>query len=111
MAKILVIEDEQNMRNSLLEILTYEGFEVVAAENGRVGVQLAKEYHPDLILCDIIMPELNGYGVLLELRRDPLTATTPLILLTSTIGLISRHQSLNLGADGYLTKPFEIDEE
>ena len=83
MPKILVIEDEQKICLRIQELLTYEGFETISAADGRIGLQLAKEFLPDLILCDIILPELNGYDVLTEIRRDPLTATIPFIFLTA----------------------------
>ncbi len=110
MTKILVIEDEQHMRLNILEMLEYEGFETIGAENGHIGVQLAKEHLPDLILCDVVMPELNGYGVLAELHRDPLTATIPFIFLTAQATMDNLREGMNLGADDYLTKPFTIDE-
>lgn len=110
MTKILVIEDEQNMRESIVEVLGYEGFETISAANGRTGVQLAKEYAPDLILCDILMPGLNGYDALTELRHDPITATIPFIFLTSKTEWKDVRQGMQLGADDYLTKPFDIDD-
>lgn len=109
MATILVVEDEQEMRANILEILEYEGFDPIGAENGRIGVQLAKEHLPDLILCDIDMPELNGYEVLAELRNDPLTATIPLIFLTAEPAMDILPEGTNHTADKYLTKPFTID--
>jgi CheY-like chemotaxis protein/anti-sigma regulatory factor (Ser/Thr protein kinase) len=110
MTKILVIEDERSMRESIVEVLGYEGFETISATNGRTGVQLAKEHTPDLILCDILMPGLNGYDALTELRHDPVTATIPFIFLTSKTEWKDVRQGMQLGADDYLTKPFDIDE-
>jgi two-component system sensor histidine kinase/response regulator len=110
MTKILVIEDEQNMRESIEEVLGYEGFETLSAANGRIGVQLAKKHTPDLILCDILMPGLNGYDTLTELRHDPVTATIPFIFLTSKTERKDFRQGMQLGADDYLTKPFDIDD-
>jgi signal transduction histidine kinase len=110
MTKILVIEDEQNMRESIVEVLGYEGFETISAANGRTGVQLAKNYVPDLIICDILMPGLNGYDALTELRGDPVTTSIPFIFLTSKTEWKEVRQGMQLGADDYLTKPFEIDE-
>ena len=75
MKKILVIEDEEDIRSDVLKMLKYEGFEAFGAENGRIGVKLARQHHPDLIVCDIIMPDLNGYKVLAILRSNPTTAT------------------------------------
>jgi two-component system sensor histidine kinase/response regulator len=110
MTKILVIEDERSMRESIVEVLGYEGFETISATNGRTGIKLAKEHTPDLILCDILMPGLNGYDALTELRHDPVTATIPFIFLTSKTEWKDVRQGMQLGADDYLTKPFDIDE-
>lgn len=109
MAKILMIEDEHNLRNSVLGALEYEGFETFGTGNGRQGIQFAKEYRPDLILCDIVMPELNGYDVLSELRRDPLTRPIPFIFLTGKTGEEDFRRGTELGADDYITKPFNFD--
>jgi DNA-binding NarL/FixJ family response regulator len=96
MAKILVIEDEPEMRRNLLTILKLEKFHVLGAENGRVGVNLARTDTPDLILCD---------GVLQALREDPATVTTPFIFLTAKGEKPDVRAGMNLGADDYLTKP------
>jgi signal transduction histidine kinase len=106
MSKILVIEDEQVVRKNILELLDAEGFEVVEADNGQVGVQLAQQCIPDLIICDVMMPELDGYGVLQTLRQLPETATIPLILLTAKSEREDFRRGMTLGADDYLTKPF-----
>ena len=105
MAKILVIEDEPEMRRNLLTILKLERFETLGAENGRVGVELALSANPDLVLCDVMMPELDGYGVLRALRDDPRTMTTPFIFLTAKGEKPDIRAGMNLGADDYLTKP------
>ncbi len=110
MSKILVIEDEGPVRSNLIELLEAEDFAALGAENGRVGVQLAGEQLPDLILCDIMMPELDGYGVLAQLREDPHTATIPLIFLTAKAEMADLRQGMTLGADDYLTKPFTRDD-
>jgi CheY-like chemotaxis protein len=86
MKKILVIEDEVFIRENLIELLEIEGYEAIGAENGAVGVKLAKEYQPDLILCDVMMPELDGSGVLDALRQDPLTAAIPFRFITPNGG-------------------------
>ncbi|HEY9900859.1 MAG TPA: response regulator [Candidatus Sericytochromatia bacterium] len=86
MKKILVIEDEVFIRENLIELLEIEGYEAIGAENGAVGVKLAKEYQPNLILCDVMMPELDGYGVLDALRQDPLTAAIPFRFITPNGG-------------------------
>jgi two-component system, sensor histidine kinase and response regulator len=108
--KILVIEDARSLRRDILEMLTFEGFDVLGAENGLVGVQSAREYIPDLIICDIMMPELDGYGVLQELRRDANTATIPFIFLTARTDRMDVRLGMELGADDYLTKPFTASE-
>ena len=105
MKKILVIEDEPEMRRNLTTILRLENFVSLAAENGRLGVALAKKEKPDLILCDVMMPELDGYGVLQALREDPATVTVPFIFLTAKGEKPDIRAGMNLGADDYLTKP------
>jgi two-component system, sensor histidine kinase and response regulator len=104
--KILVIEDQDAIRTNILELLDAEGYEVMGAENGRVGVQLAREFLPDVIVSDIVMPELDGYGVLQELRQASSTATIPFIFLTAKADKSDLRQGMNLGADDYLVKPF-----
>lgn len=108
--KILVIEDETAVRENILELLDAEGFDPIGAENGRLGVQLALESVPDLILCDVMMPEVDGYGVLNALRSDTVTATIPFIFLTAKSTKADVRQGMDLGADDYLTKPFTRSE-
>jgi DNA-binding NarL/FixJ family response regulator len=103
--KILVIEDEAEMRRNLTTVLRLEQFQPFAAENGRVGVELAKQQKPDLILCDIMMPELDGRGVLQALREDPELSLIPFIFLTAKGEKEDLRTGMNLGADDYLTKP------
>lgn len=110
MAKVLVIEDEDTIRENLVELLEVEEFEVIAAENGRIGVEKAYKHLPDLILCDVMMPELDGYGVLNELRSHLQTATIPFIFLTAKADRHDLRQGMNLGADDYLTKPCSMEE-
>jgi diguanylate cyclase (GGDEF)-like protein len=110
MTKILVIEDEQPVRENILDLLDAEGFDAIGAENGRIGVQLALQSVPDLVICDVMMPEVDGYGVLNALRQDPITATIPFIFLTAKAAKADLRQGMNLGADDYLTKPFTIAE-
>ena len=105
MKKILVIEDDPEMRRNLTTILRLEKFHPLAAENGRVGVELAKKEKPDLILCDVMMPELDGYGVIAALHADAGTVTIPLIFLTAKGEKPDVRAGMNLGADDYLTKP------
>lgn len=110
MKKILVIEDEQAVRESILDILNSEDFYAISAENGRVGVQLASEFQPNLILCDVMMPELDGYGVLTQVRQNDKTATIPFVFLTAKADKNDFRQGMDLGADDYLTKPFTHSE-
>jgi DNA-binding NarL/FixJ family response regulator len=105
MKKILVIEDEPEMRRNLTTILRLEKFHPLPAENGRIGVELAKKERPDLILCDVMMPELDGYGVIAALRAAAQTVTIPFIFLTAKGEKPDIRAGMNLGADDYLTKP------
>ena len=105
MKRILVIEDQPVMRRNIQTILEMEGFEVVAADNGRKGLEAARKNPPDLILCDVMMPEMDGYGVLTALRQDQRTATIPFIFLTAKGEKDDLRSGMNLGADDYLTKP------
>lgn len=107
MKKILLIEDDTVMRENTSEILELSGFDVTTAENGKKGVLIAKELRPDLIICDIMMPELDGYGVLHILSKDPATASIPFIFLTAKAERSEQRKGMELGADDYLTKPFE----
>jgi DNA-binding NarL/FixJ family response regulator len=105
MKKILVIEDEPEMCRNLTTILRLEKFHPLSAENGRVGVELAKKEKPALILCDVMMPGLDGYGVIAALRADAETVTIPFIFLTAKGEKPDMRAGMNLGADDYLTKP------
>jgi DNA-binding response OmpR family regulator len=109
MKKILVIEDEAQTRDILVESLEVEGFNTICAENGRVGVKKAQEYLPDLVICDIVMPELDGYGVLTTLRQNVLTAKIPLIFLTAKTTDVERVYGMDLGANAYVTKPCTVE--
>jgi YesN/AraC family two-component response regulator len=108
--KILVIEDGIDTRNFFVEFLKAEGYYVIGAENGQIGVQLAKEHSPDLIICDITMPLLDGYGVLTTLRQDIVTAIIPFIFLSGKVTQADIRKGMELGADDYLTKPCQLDE-
>lgn len=108
--KILVIEDEATVLQNTLEILSMEGFEVRGEENGQRGVQAAQEYAPDLIICDIMMPGMDGYAVLENLRKIPDTTLTPFVFLTARTDRRDQRYGMNLGADDYLTKPFTVAE-
>ena len=105
MKRILVIEDQPLMRRNILIILDREGFKPEGAPNGRIGIEMARANPPDLILCDIMMPELDGYAVLEALRAHRLTADIPFIFLTAKGERIDQRTGMNCGADDYLTKP------
>ena len=105
MKRILIIEDQLEMLRNLTTILRLEKFRPLPAENGRVGVDLAKKQKPDLILCDVLMPGLDGYGVIAALRADAETATIPVIFLTAKAEKLDICAGMNLGADDYITKP------
>lgn len=110
MKKILVIEDEDSLRNDIVDILKFEGFEVYNAENGKLGIQLALKKLPDLILCDVMMPEVDGYGVLKELRANNSTKITPFVFITALAERENIRSGMELGADDYITKPFDREE-
>ncbi len=105
--KILLIEDNLAMRENTSEILELANYEVFTAENGKIGVDLARKHKPDLIVCDIMMPELDGYGVLHLLGKNEETAGIPFIFLTAKAEKTDFRKGMNLGADDYLTKPFD----
>jgi DNA-binding NarL/FixJ family response regulator len=105
MKKILVIEDEPEMRRNITTLLRYHDYQPVAAENGRAGVEAAHREKPDLILCDVMMPELDGHGVLQALQADAALARIPFIFLTAKGEKDDLRSGMNLGADDYLTKP------
>lgn len=107
MKKILLIEDNLEVRENTSEILELAGYEVTAAVNGKLGVEAAQRILPDLIICDIMMPELDGYGVLHILNKKPETANIPFIFLTAKTEKADIRKGMNLGADDYLTKPFD----
>src|SRR5215510_10207888 len=110
MKKILVIEDEAETLDNLVLMLEMEGFKPFSAPNGRLGVTVAKRELPDVILCDVSMPELDGYGVLEALRAEAKTVSIPFIFLTAKTDKKDLRAGMNLGADDYLTKPASADE-
>jgi len=105
--RILIIEDNDDIRESATEILELADYEVMQAENGKAGVDFAIQHLPDLILCDIMMPELDGYGVLYLLNKNPQTSTIPFIFLTAKAERLDMRKGMEMGADDYLTKPFD----
>ena len=110
MTTVLVIENEVQTREMLLEFLELEGFETIGAENGLVGVEKAHRHLPDIAICDIAMPKLDGHGVLKTLRQNLDTAIIPLIFLTGKNSPQELRQGMELGASDYLSKPFTPEE-
>lgn len=110
MPKILVIEDHAPMRENLVLMLQMEGFSVMSAADGRRGVEMVNRETPDLILCDVMMPELDGHSVLQTLRAQPSTATIPFLFLTAKGEKVDQRAGMNLGADDYLVKPVDKKE-
>jgi len=110
MKKILLIEDNLEVRENTAEILELADFEVLTARNGKEGVELAAGEFPDLIICDIMMPELDGYGVLHILSKKQSTMNIPFIFLTAKAEKSDVRKGMNLGADDYVTKPFDDTE-
>ena len=107
MKSILIIEDNKDIRENTAEILDLAGYKTFTAENGKLGVELALKEKPDLIICDIMMPVLDGYGVLHLLRKNEATINTPFIFLTAKIERTDFRKGMEMGADDYITKPFE----
>ena len=110
MKKILVIEDEAETLENLVLMLEMEGFKPFSAANGRLGVAAARRHRPDVILCDVSMPEMDGYTVLETLRADTATVSIPFIFLTAKGDKKDLRTGMNLGADDYLTKPASAEE-
>src|ERR1035441_9605056 len=110
MKKILLIEDNSDTGAKIAEILELANYDVTTAPDGKEGVKHAQELVPDLIICDIMMPELDGYGVLHILGKDPKTARIPFIFLTAKAEKSDMRKGMNLGADDYISKPFDDTE-
>lgn len=110
MDKILVVEDTETVREEVITILEMEGYSVESAENGKIGLEKIHSFHPDLVLCDIMMPVMDGYALLAELRKDPTISDTPFIFLTAKATSVDSRIGMNLGADDYITKPFQMQE-
>ena len=110
MKKILLIEDNLPIRENTAEILELANYSVITAENGKTGIELALQEMPDMIICDIMMPVLDGYSVLHLLRKNPQFQHTPFIFLTAKAERADMRKGMNLGADDYLTKPFDSTE-
>ena len=110
MNTILLIEDNQDVRENTADILELENYTVITAENGKIGVEKALKHTPDIILCDIMMPILDGYGVFESLSKNHKTSSIPFIFLTAKSEKTDIRKGMNIGVDDYLTKPFEEDE-
>lgn len=105
---VLIIEDEQAIREIFIDCLTVEGFDAIGADNGLSGIQLAQQHLPSLVICDILMPELDGYSVLSRLRENAATALIPVVFLTAMCSQEEIRRGMQLGADDYLTKPSTV---
>ena len=110
MTVILLIEDHPDMRENIATILQLSGHAVLTAKDGRDGLQTALEEMPDLIICDVMMPEIDGHEVLRAVRLEPAIASTPFIFLTAKGEKRDHRTGMNLGADDYLTKPVSAEE-
>ncbi|WP_017325155.1 PleD family two-component system response regulator [Synechococcus sp. PCC 7336] len=108
--QILVIDDDSVIRLCLRKILLSRGYSVICAASGKEGLELARRLNPDLIICDIMMPGLNGYALLSELRQDSATKDMPFLFLSAKSKNDRLRMGINLGADNYLTKPFSREE-
>lgn len=109
-SRILVIDDERDVRENLVRFLQLEGYRVLEAENGTVGIQTALRSPPDLVLCDLMMPGVDGFGVLARLRSEPATAAIPFVFLTASTEVRDQTTGYLLGASEYVTKPFSLPE-
>lgn len=107
MKKILLIEDDSALRENTAELLELSNYQVITAPNGRIGIEKAKTFIPDIIVCDIMMPEVDGYGVLQEISLHSSTSHIPFIFLSAKTEHKEIRRGMDLGADDYLTKPFE----
>lgn len=107
MKKILLIEDNDDIRNNIAEILVFANYDVYTAENGKTGIHLALTHKPDLIVCDIMMPVMDGYGVINIVQKNPETQHIPFIFLTAKTERNEVRKGMSLGADDYITKPFD----
>ncbi|MCS7302481.1 MAG: response regulator, partial [Candidatus Kapabacteria bacterium] len=107
---ILLIDDSDYIIDGTASLLRFEGYTVLTATNGKDGLMLAKQYHPDLIICDVSMPEMDGYTVLRHIREDPETASLRFMFLTARAEKSDMRAGMDIGADDYLVKPFSIEE-
>ena len=108
MAKVLIIEDEIQQLNNICQVLKLEGYETLQAENGKIGLEMALTHLPDLIICDINMPEMDGFGVLKALQGNPRVSAIPFIFLTVFSTPTHIDKAFKKGIDAYIIKPFSI---
>jgi two-component system chemotaxis response regulator CheY len=109
MNKILVVDDERNLRETLSELLTFSGYKVYEAENGKHAIEKVKQIQPDLIICDLMMPVLDGYGFL-EYHKKSKYSHIPVILISAKAEQRDEDKAFNLCAEGYVMKPFKFNE-
>lgn len=110
MKTVLIIEDNADIRENACEMLELEGYKTLSAPDGKAGIASARQHKPDIILCDIMMPEADGYEVYDTLKTDAATAHIPFIFLTASVQKKDIETGLGMGADGYIKKPFEAEE-
>jgi CheY-like chemotaxis protein len=110
MKTVLIVEDNTTIRENISEILGLKGYAILTAVNGKTGLALAKEKRPDIILCDVMMPEMDGYNVFNSLKESPDTMNIPFIFITASADRKDIEKGLVVGADGYITKPFDGNE-
>jgi CheY-like chemotaxis protein len=110
MKTVLIIEDNEDILDNTTEILELANFKAVAARNGREGIDMALKSNPDIILCDIMMPEVNGYEVFEELRKNPITKDKPFIFVTASVEKKEVEAALTLGVNAYLKKPYDSED-
>jgi CheY-like chemotaxis protein len=110
MKTVLVIEDNLDIRENTAEMLELEGFDVITAEDGQEGLELAIKHCPNVILCDIMMPKLNGYEVLKQLKENEKTVNIPFIYASASVEKKEVKHAMQLGADAYIRKPFDLNE-
>lgn len=108
--KVLVVDDEKNIRENIVEILELNGYEVLSAENGKQGVEVFYEFKPDFVLCDIMMPELDGYGFLEKIKSDENNKDIPIVFLSAKAEKEEHDYALSKGANDYMMKPFKISD-
>ncbi len=108
--KVLVVDDEKNIRENIVEILELNGYEASSAENGKQGIGVFYEFKPDFVLCDIMMPELDGYGFLEHIKSDLNSINVPIVFLSAKAELEEHELALSKGASDFMMKPFKISD-